>query len=72
MEPEEEPGGAAVREVYEEVRGGGVRWFSFHTDGIWGVYRNGLLHEVQTRHFATYTQEKARRQSRSHGCFFVL
>lgn len=46
MEFEEEFGGVAVREVYEEVRGGGVRWFFFYIDGIWGVYRNGFLYEV--------------------------
>lgn len=28
MEPEEEPGGAAVREVYEEVRGKGLCSFT--------------------------------------------
>lgn len=39
MEPEEEPGGAAVREVYEEVRWTVVCIFSFHTDYISVFYR---------------------------------
>lgn len=36
MEPEEEPGGAAVREVYEEVRCTAVAGLlSFHTRCTW-------------------------------------
>lgn len=35
MEPEEEPGGAAVREVYEEVRAVFFYTEGFYTRGFW-------------------------------------
>lgn len=61
MEPEEEPGGAAVREVYEEVRRVAAYLLSFHTHRILRFYAV----------FPVALWLRAlRRQGRSHECSF--
>ena len=63
MEPEEEPGGAAVREVYEEVRRVVAAYLlSLHTHRILRFY--GVFP------VALWLRALRRRQGRSHECSF--